>query len=232
GAEVGFLRGHDLNIAATRNLAQPESHSLAITLGERNVFSVGGDDGVFGFAAAGELGEAQVLEICAVFILRPAAKNVAGESCDHDQREEGYHRTTPRPPSNRISWTRFSYAAGSRSKAILSALPLRVVPVLGESWSFGDGATRARNLAGDRRDEAVTPTRNGFNKGRIVGRIAESVTKLLDGSVETLIELDVGSIRPQAAAQVFAADHFARMLQQCGENLKGLVLEADRKASS
>src|SRR5271165_1131451 len=39
----------------------------------------------------------------------------------------------------------------------------------------------------------------------------------------------LSSVGPEAGAQSFAADNFTRMFQQSGENLKGLVLQANRE---
>jgi hypothetical protein len=83
----------------------------------------------------------------------------------------------------------------------------------------------------DRRDEPVAPPGNGLDEGGIFGGIAQSVSEFLDCSVQALVEVDVSPTWPQAGAQFFSADHFARMFQQNAENLQRLMLQVNQKAS-
>jgi hypothetical protein len=82
----------------------------------------------------------------------------------------------------------------------------------------------------DRRDETVSAARNSFDKDRTVGRITQSVAELLDGGVQTLVEINIGSVGPKAGAQFFATDHLSWMVHEGGQNLKRLVLDPNGEA--
>src|SRR5215470_2937884 len=84
--------------------------------------------------------------------------------------------------------------------------------------------------AGDRRNEAVATARQGFDKTRIVGRIAECFAQFVDGRVQAVVEVDERIRGPVVVAQLFPGHHFAWPLQQDGKDVKRLFLQLDAHA--
>ena len=73
-------------------------------------------------------------------------------------------------------------------------------------------------------EKPVATTGNGLDKARILGRIAEGVSNLADGFVETVIEVD-DRLRPDLCAQFLPADQFSWPFQQHSQQSKGLLLQ-------
>jgi hypothetical protein len=67
----------------------------------------------------------------------------------------------------------------------------------------------------------------GFYKTRVVCRIAQRPAQLVDRSVQTVLEVHKCVGRPKLLAQLLARDDLARLLQQHGQNSKGLFLNFD-----
>jgi len=62
---------------------------------------------------------------------------------------------------------------------------------------------------------------------RGVSAESESVWRRRDGCIQSPVEVDHGSVRPDAANQLFPADNFTGTLEKAGQNLKGLFLKPD-----
>jgi hypothetical protein len=95
----------------------------------------------------------------------------------------------------------------------------------------GRGLSGGNVQSCDRRDEPVSPTRNGFDERGSIGGIAEGEAEFLDRSVEALVEVDASSVRPQAGAQFFAADRLTWPLEQYGQDLERLILQMENGAA-
>src|SRR5690348_17931781 len=67
-------------------------------------------------------------------------------------------------------------------------------------------------------EESVTPARQRFDK--FVGGILERLTQSLDGSVDAVVELDDGAVRPKLLLQLFACNQLTRTLEQHRQKLK------------
>ena len=63
----------------------------------------------------------------------------------------------------------------------------------------------------DLSDEAVATSRQSFDVAGFVGRIAQDVTKLFDGTVQAGIEVNKSVSRPEFLAELFARNDFAWM---------------------
>src|SRR5208282_6191579 len=77
--------------------------------------------------------------------------------------------------------------------------------------------------------KAITPAMQGFYKTRVVCLIAQRSAQLIDGGVQTVLEVHKCVGRPKLLAQLLARDDLARLLQQHGQNSKGLFLDLDLK---
>lgn len=62
------------------------------------------------------------------------------------------------------------------------------------------------------------------------GGIGERLAQSRDGGIQASIEVDEGSLGPQASHEFLAADDFPGALQQRGEDLQRLLLDADTQA--
>lgn len=78
----------------------------------------------------------------------------------------------------------------------------------------------------DRRNEPVSPARQGFDVSRGLGRIPQRFPNARDWVVEAVVEIDEGVSRPQLIAQFLSRDQVAGGLQQNGQPLQRLTLEA------
>ncbi len=85
-------------------------------------------------------------------------------------------------------------------------------------------------LAADRRDEAISASRQRLDKSGVIGGISQRFAQLVDRRVQTVVEIDEGIGGPVLITQFFASDHFARPLQEDGEDVKGLLLKLDPHA--
>lgn len=75
--------------------------------------------------------------------------------------------------------------------------------------------------------ESVTATCDGFDIPRVFGRIGKCLAETCDGCIKSPVEIDHGSVGPDAANQIFPGDNFTGTLQKAGQNLKGLFLKPD-----
>jgi len=75
--------------------------------------------------------------------------------------------------------------------------------------------------------EAVAAAGDGFDEAWVVSRVAESLANLVDGFIEAVIEVDERIGGPEAPLQFLPGDDLAAVLEEHGENLKGLLLEAN-----
>jgi hypothetical protein len=92
--------------------------------------------------------------------------------------------------------------------------------VRGGSGSIGELFDRHRS------DEAVSPTRQRLDEAGIRRRVPKGVTKLVDGYIQAVVKIDIGVVAPQSPPKFFPADHFTRMLEENGQDLEGLLLQA------
>jgi hypothetical protein len=76
-------------------------------------------------------------------------------------------------------------------------------------------------------EKTVAATGERLNEARVFRGIAEGIAEALDGSIETVIEINEGVGWPQFGTQFFSRDQFARAGQEQRQNLEGLVLEPD-----
>ena len=76
------------------------------------------------------------------------------------------------------------------------------------------------------RDEAVAAAGQGFDVAGAGGGISEGLADLVDGGVEAMVEVDEGVGGPEFLLQFFAGDDFSGALEQQGEHLEGLTLQA------
>jgi hypothetical protein len=79
----------------------------------------------------------------------------------------------------------------------------------------------------DGSDEAVAATRQRFDEPWTVGGIAERGPQLRDGDVEAPLEVDEGLLAPQPSTQFVTRHELARTLDECRQQLKGVVLKPD-----
>ena len=92
------------------------------------------------------------------------------------------------------------------------------------------GSRLERPIGAYRRDESITFPGKGLDKAGIVGRIAQSITQLLDGSVDAVFEVDEAPIRPEGGTQLFTGDDRARVFEKQREKAEGLALKLDERA--
>ncbi len=64
----------------------------------------------------------------------------------------------------------------------------------------------------------------------MIGVIAQGLAQLLDGEVQGVLEIHEGIFTPQLLLQFLTRDQFAGTLEQKGEDLEGLRLQADAAA--
>lgn len=78
----------------------------------------------------------------------------------------------------------------------------------------------------DRRDEAISTTRQGFNETRGVGRIREGVPQSHHGVVHAVLELHDGPVGPELLADLFPADQLTGTLHKQRQHFEGLIGDA------
>jgi len=79
-------------------------------------------------------------------------------------------------------------------------------------------------------NEGVALAGNGFDEGRLVGRIAEDLAQLVNGGVDVGVKVDVDVGGPQAFAKRFAGDNFAGFLDQDEKNFVNFSRQFDASA--
>ena len=72
-------------------------------------------------------------------------------------------------------------------------------------------------------DEAIAAAREGFDKARFVGGIAQCLPQSHDGNVEAFLEIDKGPVGPKPHAKRVARDQLSGTFEQGSQNLKGLL---------
>ena len=95
----------------------------------------------------------------------------------------------------------------------------------------GDWRGRLQSRLGiehrDRRNKAVTPLGQGFNKARILGVVAQGLAQLVYRDAQTVIEIN-GCVRvPKALLEHFAGKHLAWLLKQGRKQFERLPLKPD-----
>ena len=79
-------------------------------------------------------------------------------------------------------------------------------------------------------DEAVAAPRQSLDVAGFLGRIGQDVAQLLDGAVQTGIEVNKSVCRPEFLTEFLARNYVAGMLEQKREYLEGLVLKLQADA--
>ena len=72
---------------------------------------------------------------------------------------------------------------------------------------------------------------NRLDEARHVGLVAERDAQPPHGRVQAVLEIDECPLRPEALAQLLAADDLARPLEQGSQNAERLLLERDAEAA-
>jgi len=78
------------------------------------------------------------------------------------------------------------------------------------------GSDKAIAVPGQRFDEA--------GRRRVV---PQGFAQSFDGTVDAVLEIDEGILRPELLPDLFAGHQFARALQQHGQDLEGLTMKLD-----
>ena len=78
----------------------------------------------------------------------------------------------------------------------------------------------------DRRNEPVSPPRQGFDIGRGLGRIPQRFADARDGVVQAVVEIHEGIGRPELVTEFLSRDQVAGGLQQDRQHLQRLALKA------
>src|SRR5438552_18538482 len=76
-------------------------------------------------------------------------------------------------------------------------------------------------------NESVAATRQRLHEPWALGRIVQGSTELVDCCVEANVEFDKRAGGPNRLAQVLTRHHFAGVLQEQGQDPKGLLLQPD-----
>lgn len=82
----------------------------------------------------------------------------------------------------------------------------------------------------DSGDEGVALTRDGFDEGGLVGRIAQDLAELVNGGVDVGVKVDVDVGRPQTLTKSFTSDDFAGLLDEDKENFADFSRQFDASA--
>jgi hypothetical protein len=83
---------------------------------------------------------------------------------------------------------------------------------------------------GDVGEEPVTATGNGLDEARILRRVAQCFTNLVDRLVQTMIEVD-DRLAPNFLAQLLPGYQLSGFSQQHRQDLKRLLLQSDAQAT-
>src|SRR6266702_2556540 len=79
-------------------------------------------------------------------------------------------------------------------------------------------------------EETVAATGDGLNEARILGRVAQRFTDLVDGFIQAVIEVD-DRLAPEFLAQLLPGYQLSGFFQEHRENLKRLFLQPDAQAT-
>src|SRR5512141_384901 len=74
-------------------------------------------------------------------------------------------------------------------------------------------------------DEPISLPCQGFDEARTGGRVPQHIPNLVHRRVQAVIEIDKGTFRPQALADLGTGDQLPGLLQQHDENVEGLPLQ-------
>jgi hypothetical protein len=86
---------------------------------------------------------------------------------------------------------------------------------------------RRHNLPGlHRRNKPVPAARECFNVSRRLGGVTEHLAKARNRIMQTMVEIDESVGRPNLGAQLLASDHIAGAIQNSGQHLQRLALQA------
>jgi len=85
-------------------------------------------------------------------------------------------------------------------------------------------------LLWNRRDKPVSAPGNCLDETRGTHRIVQNLTQAADGRIQSYVEVDDRAIVPKLAAQFLAGNDISRPLDQCDENLDGLLTQAQRNS--
>jgi hypothetical protein len=72
---------------------------------------------------------------------------------------------------------------------------------------------------------------DGLHEARDLGVIAERDTEPADGSVQTVLEIDEGSMRPEPLTEFLPPDELARPLEQRQQNAQRLFLQRNAESA-
>ena len=78
--------------------------------------------------------------------------------------------------------------------------------------------------------KAVSAARERLNETGIFGGVAQRIAQALDCRVQAVVEVHKRVGRLEAGVQIFPGNDFAGALEKHGQNLKGLLLEANLEA--
>ena len=92
------------------------------------------------------------------------------------------------------------------------------------------GAGTFRLDAIDGADEPVSAPVERLDEPRTIGVVAERRPQTFDRGVQPVLEVDERTVRPEAAPQLVARQHLARLLQQHDEHLERLILQPQADA--
>jgi hypothetical protein len=79
----------------------------------------------------------------------------------------------------------------------------------------------------NRRNEAVPPLGQCFNKARIFGIVTQCFAQLVYRDAQTVIEINGGIGIPKPLLESFAGQDLAGLLKQCCKQFEGLPLKPD-----
>jgi hypothetical protein len=76
-------------------------------------------------------------------------------------------------------------------------------------------------------NETITALGKGFDEARLIRFVVQGLAQFLDGRIQAMVEIHEGVFGPKPLAKLFSRHYLAGLLQQHGQNLKGLVLKLD-----
>ena len=82
----------------------------------------------------------------------------------------------------------------------------------------------------DRCDEPIASPRESLNKARVFGAIPQRFSYFSYGTVDGVVEFNIGIIRPNPLLDVFASDNLAGTLQKQSQDFERLLLHPDPDA--
>src|SRR3954454_17790439 len=82
----------------------------------------------------------------------------------------------------------------------------------------------------NRCNKSITVMRQSLHEGWFLGIVAQSGAQLIDGLVQTALEINEGVFRPELPAEFVPGYHFAGALQQKDQRLERLFLKIDSRA--